>query len=679
MAPFSKQISVVIKSNPKDKSSQSHSSRLLSRVGSKGSSYDYGSLDLGGDAVLSGEPPGNIDESIGGVAKGKSLVKISVGSSNKSNGSLAKAKGSRKGSIVKSDSFSIDLLSGIHDHYQQQCQQGNKEMVAGPTIQDPSLHYDYQQHYHHGYLVSGFPQGMAPTQQGTVPPDMMPPPMYMMPPYYNCAPYYDYSCGHPHKQTVDLWSVEGINDPIGPSGNSCGNLPRVDSALYSGRCYDYSGGHMDMPTNDVWSRSQMDDTYSSDCSGSSCATLMCAEPFELAKHVLRAVDSLCGGTSNNVESEKSSSTLATISPEDHDDLLVKVDNLYKSVTEKDASGEAIKETTAAVHESANIQHAGNKLIGIDLFPPEGVQNDVRHSSSTHATLSTPQNHAELLEKVDNLCKLVAERRASGESEMKSTNMNSVEASTCFNLFTEDQLIETIEDDCKDSKISEDNKIETEADLKTIIGRSCIALESCQAKEDKVSVQKEPGVDSMGFPLENTLRDSSSERDLSSSIFSAEFHSEDQSIEASSFPVNLTSINESIEAEADFKPSMVERTDHRDDILDSVKDPHVNRSNSHIEQSVDFPDDEERIHQNGQSNHSTISSSSCIRIVQRSEGVDKKLWDHDDRQRDLYCAERGGVENLIVRQYSNIPAPNAPDHVLVKVEVRSIVQLFSVTL
>ena len=50
-------------------------------------------------------------------------------------------------------------------------------------------------------------------------------------------------------------------------------------------------------------------------------------------------------------------------------------------------------------------------------------------------------------------------------------------------------------------------------------------------------------------------------------------------------------------------------------------------------------------------------------------VDKRLWDSDDRQRDLYCVERGGVSNLIVRQYSSIPVPNAPDHVLVKVEVR----------
>jgi hypothetical protein len=645
MAPFS----VVIKSNRKDTSSQSHSSRLLSRVGSKGSSYDLGSLDLGGDVVLSGEPPGNIDESIVGVATGESLVKINVGSSNKSNGSVAKAKGSRKGSIVKSDSFSIDRLSGINDHYQQQYQQGNKEVVAGPTIQDPSLHFDYQQQYQqqyqHGYLVSGFSQGMTPTQHRTVPPDMLPPDMIMMPSYYNnCAPYYDYSCGY----------------------------------------------HRDMVTNDDWSSCRMDDTYSSHSSGSSCATLLCAEPSEFSKLVLRAVDSLCGGTSNNVGSDKCSSTHATKSPEDHDELLEKVDKLYKSVTEMYASGEAIKETTdmnplAAVNESDITQHAGNEFIGFDLFPQEGVKDDARHSSSTHATLSTPQNHAELLEKVDNLCKLVAERRAYGEAEMKSTNMIPVEASTCFNLFTEDQLIETIEDDAKDSKISKDNKIETEADnsLKTIIGRSCISLESCQAKEEKVSVQKEPGVDSMGFPLENTLRDSSSEHDLDSSIFSALFHSEDQSIEESSFPVNLSSLDESIEAEADFKLSMVKRTDHRDDILVSVKDPHVKRSKSHIKESlknkiitrdenesVDFPDDEKMHHQDGNSNHSTISSSSCICIAHRSEGVDTNLWDHDDRQRDLYCAERGGVENLIVRQYSSLPAPNAPDHVLVKVEVRS---------
>jgi hypothetical protein len=282
----------------------------------------------------------------------------------------------------------------------------------------------------------------------------------MMPQYCNYDPYYDYSCGYPDKQTVDLWSVEGINYPIDPSRNSC-----VDSALYTGRCYDYSGGHRDMATNDDWSSCFMDDTYSSHSSGSSCATLLCAEPSELSKLVLGAVDSLCGGTSNNVGSDKCSSTHATKSPVHHDELLEKVDKLNKSVTEMYASGEAIKEKTdmnplAAVSESDITQHAGNEFIGFDLFPQEGVKYDARHSSLTHATLSTPHNHAELLEKVDNLCKLVAERRAYGEAEMKSTNMIPFKASTCFNLFTEDQLIETIKDDAKDSKISKDNKIET---------------------------------------------------------------------------------------------------------------------------------------------------------------------------------------------------------------------------
>ena len=627
MPPFSKPITVVIKSNPKDTSS-----RLISRVGSEGLSYDVDSLDLCGDVVLSGDPPGNMDESIGGVAKGKSLVKRSVGNSNQSNGSVSKAKGSVKGSIVKSDSFSRDLLSDIHDNYQQQYQQGNKEIVAGPTIQDPSLQYDYQQQYQHGNLVLGFPQGMTPTQQGMVPPDMMPPPVYMMQPYYNCAPYYDYYRGHPDKQTVDFWSVEGINDPIGPSRNSGGELSCAYSALYSGRCYDYSGGHRDMPTKDEWSSSRNDDTYSSNSSGSSCATLMCAEPFELTKLVGRVVDSWRGGKSNDVGSDKSSSTHATISPEDHDELLEKVDKLYKLVTEKDASGDAIKQTTdmvplAVVNESANTQHAGNELIGADLFRQNSAraEDNARHSSSTHATLSTPEDYAELGDKIDKPCKLVAEKEASSESEKKSTNMISLEASTCFNLVTEDQFIE-IEDDCKDSKISEDHKI-----------------------------------------------------------------GEDRSIKESSFTVKLTSIEDAIEAEVDSNLSMVDRTDHRDDILDSDKDPYANSSNSLIEESLEknttfdenesvaFPDDEKMHHQDGKSNHSTTSSSSCIRIVQWSEDVDKTLWDHDDRQRDLYCTKPGGVENLVVRQYSNLPTPNAPDHLLVKVEVRSFVQLFSATL
>ena len=44
-------------------------------------------------------------------------------------------------------------------------------------------------------------------------------------------------------------------------------------------------------------------------------------------------------------------------------------------------------------------------------------------------------------------------------------------------------------------------------------------------------------------------------------------------------------------------------------------------------------------------------------------------DADVRQRDIYCRSHGGVENLILRQYPSIPTPNAPDHVLLKVEVR----------
>ncbi|KAL3808774.1 hypothetical protein ACHAXA_005499 [Cyclostephanos tholiformis] len=52
-------------------------------------------------------------------------------------------------------------------------------------------------------------------------------------------------------------------------------------------------------------------------------------------------------------------------------------------------------------------------------------------------------------------------------------------------------------------------------------------------------------------------------------------------------------------------------------------------------------------------------------------VDKSLWDADERQRDLFCANHGGLETLTVRQYSNVPVPYAPDHVLVKVEASTV--------
>lgn len=66
---------------------------------------------------------------------------------------------------------------------------------------------------------------------------------------------------------------------------------------------------------------------------------------------------------------------------------------------------------------------------------------------------------------------------------------------------------------------------------------------------------------------------------------------------------------------------------------------------------------------------TDKSSNGVNGVNDKNGVDKRFWDNDNRQRDIYCAKHGGVEHLTIRQYTDVPTPNAPDHVLVAVEVR----------
>jgi len=47
-------------------------------------------------------------------------------------------------------------------------------------------------------------------------------------------------------------------------------------------------------------------------------------------------------------------------------------------------------------------------------------------------------------------------------------------------------------------------------------------------------------------------------------------------------------------------------------------------------------------------------------------VNTRLWDTDERQRDIYCPKHGGVKKLTIRQYTNVPTPSASDHILVKV-------------
>ena len=125
------------------------------------------SISPGFEVDPGGDPPGNIDISIGDTSSVTSSVRMSVGS----NGCVLKG-------IMRNNGGNK-----------------NKEKMADPTIQDPSRQTHYQ--YQHGHPVSGHPPGMMPILSGVIPLGVMPSPVYMMPPYYNCAPYggswYDYS------------------------------------------------------------------------------------------------------------------------------------------------------------------------------------------------------------------------------------------------------------------------------------------------------------------------------------------------------------------------------------------------------------------------------------------------------------------------------------------------------
>lgn len=51
-------------------------------------------------------------------------------------------------------------------------------------------------------------------------------------------------------------------------------------------------------------------------------------------------------------------------------------------------------------------------------------------------------------------------------------------------------------------------------------------------------------------------------------------------------------------------------------------------------------------------------------------VEKKSDSDNNLHRDLICMNHGGIENLVVRECSNVPRLNGKDHLLIKVEVRN---------
>jgi hypothetical protein len=202
---------------------------------------------------------------------------------------------------------------------------------GGGRIQAPS--HNYQQQFPHGYPAPVHPLGMMPMQPRMTPPGMMPPGM-MHPGMMPMQPGAAMPCRMPYMMP-----------------------PHYDGAPYRAGCHDYACGHPEIHTITTGS----DSIYSISTFSSSCSSLLCAEP--LAILVLNTVDSfkrsvddvmeygeeLCDTTTSgdhdveSVWSRRSSLLVATRStPEDNAELLEKIDKLYTLVTEKVASGKAIK-------------------------------------------------------------------------------------------------------------------------------------------------------------------------------------------------------------------------------------------------------------------------------------------------------------------------------------------------
>ncbi len=419
--------------------------------------HSLGSSTIPGSEVdPGGVPPGNSGNAYGSVAGVTDSVAGSVEEELVDNGGRARS----------------GILRG----------KWAKEKTAGATIQAPS--HDYRQQYPHGYPVSGYPPGMMPMQPVMAPPGMMPPgimhpgmmPMQlggvmpgrmpdMMPPHYDCAPYrggcYDYACGHPDIQTVTVESSRGC---------------------------DYS-----LSTN----------------SESSCTRILCTEPCQgLANLVLSTVDSFKRSVDvvmdygeelldpptisgdNSVRSRLSCLTLpARSTPEDHAELLEKIDKLYKLVTEKEASGKAIVKTKdlnplEALNESAISHRSGSGLIGVDHC--KKILSDANNNA--------PGDAAKAKKGVDN----VEESTSLFSDYQLSTDRN---INKVTSIQKETGVNETVE---TEAVFTESKKKLT----KLRLGRSrsrerlmkYVPVKTSQAKKEKVTIQKEHAVDSMGFPI-----------------------------------------------------------------------------------------------------------------------------------------------------------------------------------
>jgi hypothetical protein len=303
-----------------------------------------------------------------------------------------------------------------------------KGKTAGGIIQDPAQHYQQ-----HGYPIPGYPPGMMPMQpgmappgvtspvmmpmHGTLPPGMMP---YMMPP-----PYYNY-------------------------------------AHYGGSPYEYPGGNIDMRGCD----------YTVDSSISSCSAFMCnSEDGGLVKLFRSTVDSVANSVNRAMGEEVCDPRLCddgdasphddVPSPQDHAELLEKIDMLYKLVAEKQATVETTEET-------------------MDLNPLDDLleaSNEVNDDSLGEANVKAKEEYGS----VEELTSLFVDNTFSDEH---------VKVTLCVDT---DNLNESVEAEAGfvDPQNILNEFIEAETKSQGPQTMKCRHLKTCHAKDKKRIAQKKP--------------------------------------------------------------------------------------------------------------------------------------------------------------------------------------------
>jgi hypothetical protein len=301
----------------------------------------------------------------------------------------------------------------------------NEVETAGATNHAPPSKL-YQQQYPHGYPAPGYPPGMMPPvmmpmQPGTLPPGMMP---YMMhPSYYGCSP------------------------------------------MLPGGCYGYPSGHPEIKSVNVGRRSgsMVGSEFSGSISDSSGSTMLCAEPCDgLAKLVRKTLVSVTKGVANvmdcgeelcdpvrsggtSVGGLQSSSTLAPGTPQDHAELLEKIDRLYRLVNKNEVTADALDDLKRL--ESSFLADGDDSVSG-----------DVK-----------------------------TEAKQGGEVvEEKSSKF--IDPQIKVTLSPMNESIEA-EADFEDAK-----KVQSQRLLK------CVPPESFQVKGGTASTKNQPVIDSMGFPV-----------------------------------------------------------------------------------------------------------------------------------------------------------------------------------